>query len=226
ELECHEHVHSHPNVLPILDCIWRQDDMFIVLEYCPDGDLFNALMRQNDSVALTQWERERWVMTIFRDVLDSISWCHDNHIWHRDIKPENVLIAPDGRALLADFGLATPYAQTLDHNIGSAFYMAPELLAVPGQAFGKEVIDSAKVDVWALGVLLINMLYGRNPWASAHYTDTAFQIYLDRPEALREAFNLSEDGWFIIRRMLAIDPYERPTIKQVAAWIESIKYWT
>ncbi|KAI9598274.1 kinase-like domain-containing protein, partial [Syncephalis fuscata] len=226
ELQCHEFVHSHPNVLSLLDCIVHDEDMFFVLEYCPEGDLFNAIMTQNANGTLTQREREVWAMDIFRDIINSISWCHKNSVWHRDIKPENVLIASDGRALLADFGLATTYAQTYDHGVGSAIYMAPELLNTSGAWHGKTPIDSAKVDIWALGVLLINMLSGRNPWGSAHYADAAFQIYLNRPEALRETFNLSEDGWYIIKRMLAIDPYERPTIEQVSSWIDMVKSWT
>ncbi|KAI8053923.1 kinase-like domain-containing protein, partial [Syncephalis plumigaleata] len=215
EVECHQLVQNHSNVLPILDYIWRDDDMFIVLEYCPNGDLFNALIRLNSNPAVTQQERERLVVPILHDILHSIRWCHANNIWHRDIKPENVLLASDGRAFLADFGLATKERQTLDRNIGSAFYMAPELLAAPYQYLGSGYVDSEKVDIWALGVLLINMLCGRNPWEKAQYHDASFQLYLQDPEVLRNSFHFSDDGWYVIRRMLSVDPCERPTIEQV-----------
>ncbi|RKP09475.1 putative Ran1 protein, partial [Thamnocephalis sphaerospora] len=177
ELELHRRVHAHPNILPLLDCIVAEDAIYLVLEYCPAGDLFDAILEVHSNPALTQRQRERWAMRTFRELVHAIHWCHQQGVWHRDIKPENILLSADGHVQLTDFGLATESSSCDERGKGSLFYMAPELLASPAEPFGTGLVDSTRADVWSLGVLLLNMLGGRNPWPCAAYHDDAFQIY-------------------------------------------------
>src|SRR5579864_7096590 len=106
-----------------------------------------------------------------REIGDGLQHAHDAGIVHRDLKPTNVLIHADGRAMLADFGLARGAGQpthltTIGLAIGTPGYMAPE------QVMGHDV--DKRADIYAMGVLTFEMLTGRLPYIGANRMEVAY----------------------------------------------------
>ena len=103
--------------------------------------------------------KEEEALVIFRQLLEAFKELNKNNIMHRDLKPDNIFFS-DGKVKLGDFGfckmLEMNMAQTM---LGSPIYMAPEIL--------KEEIYTLKADIWSLGVVLFEMLFGYCPFESS-----------------------------------------------------------
>ena len=108
-------------------------------------------MRKNNTIA------ERKVKVIFRQILQGIQHCHESRICHRDIKLENILIDGEEQVRLIDFGFSSKCGERLRNFCGTPPYMAPEITA-------KLPYFGEPADMWALGILLYLMLYGKFPF--------------------------------------------------------------
>ena len=121
EIQLHYQACQHSNVVSMEQIIHTPDCTFVVLEYCPEGDLFSKITDDGHYVGNDQKAR-----TVFLQILDAVRHCHSNGIYHRDLKPENILVKDNGwNVKLADFGLATEDAISSDFGCGSTFYMSP-----------------------------------------------------------------------------------------------------
>lgn len=129
EIALHFHASHHPNVVSLTRILDSPDCTFVVLEYCPEGDLFSNITEHGRFIgddALAKYA--------FLQILDAVHHCHSLGIYHRDLKPENILVSDQGRTMkLADFGLATTDKITSDLGCGSTFYMSPGMLSPPCQ---------------------------------------------------------------------------------------------
>ena len=120
EIQLHHEASHHPNVVSLIQIMEAEDTTYVVLEYCPEGDLFSSITEK-----LFYMGNDELVRTAFLQILDAVQFCHSIGIYHRDLKPENVLCTDGGRTLkLADFGLATRDEYTSDYGCGSTFYMS------------------------------------------------------------------------------------------------------
>ena len=120
EIQLHHEAGHHPNVVSLIQILEAEDTTYVVLEYCPEGDLFASITEQ----PFYAGDDDR-VRKAFLQVLDAVQFCHSIGIYHRDLKPENVLVTDGGHTLkLADFGLATRDEYTSDYGCGSTFYMS------------------------------------------------------------------------------------------------------
>lgn len=121
EIQLHHEASHHPNVVSLVKIMDSEDCTFVVLEYCPEGDLFASITEGGFYIG-----NDHLVKQAFLQILDAVDFCHSIGIYHRDLKPENILVANGGRTLkLADFGLATKDQVTADFGCGSTFYMSP-----------------------------------------------------------------------------------------------------
>ncbi|KAK4695347.1 hypothetical protein P7C71_g2391, partial [Lecanoromycetidae sp. Uapishka_2] len=121
EIQLHHQASHHPNVVSLVQIMDSPDCTFVVLEFCPEGDLFSSITEKGHYLGNDFMARHA-----FLQILDAVDFCHSIGIYHRDLKPENVLVSDGGLTVkLADFGLATRDYLTDDFGCGSTFYMSP-----------------------------------------------------------------------------------------------------
>lgn len=121
ELRLHYLASAHPNVVCMHKIVDDPDCIYVVLEYCPEGDLFLNITERGQYVG-----KDELAKSVFLQILDAVEHCHNLGIYHRDLKPENILVSNRGDTVkLADFGLATSSDRSEDYGCGSTFYMSP-----------------------------------------------------------------------------------------------------
>lgn len=183
-------------VIQIYRTLKEGDLFFVILEYCPHGDLFSTLTETRIFLG-----NSRLIRSVFIQLIDIITALHRVGIYHRDLKPENILCRTPIDALLkkeagtirislADFGLATQNPRSLSFGCGSYFYMTPECLAGTYSTTVK-AYSSRAADIWALGIILVNLICGRSPWKAALMTDPSFKRFVKNPRWLRQMLPLS-----------------------------------
>lgn len=153
----------HPNVVALLGEAHSPKHINILMEFVGHRNLFH-LMRANEDGRLSKTTS----CHIFSQIVSAVAYCHGEGVAHRDLKPENIGISDDGvTAKLVDFGFADVADAPLRH-VGTMPFIAPEVLAQEQAAY-----DATAVDVWALGVILLEILCGVNTlprilgWAQA-----------------------------------------------------------
>lgn len=121
EIRLHWLASAHPNVVSMLKIIDDPDCTYVILEYCPEGDLFYNITECGQYVG-----KDALAKQVFLQILEAVEHCHSQGIYHRDLKPENILVSNQGETVkLADFGLATSSDRSEDYGCGSTFYMSP-----------------------------------------------------------------------------------------------------
>jgi len=128
---------NHPNVLKMFEFFETESHVHLVLEYLDGGELFDRIVTQG------RFE-EKDASQIISQILEGVSYVHQNGIAHRDLKPENLLCSSDGkRIVIADFGLAKIFGrgQLLRTHCGTLSYAAPEVIQGDG-------VYSESVDMW------------------------------------------------------------------------------
>ena len=121
EIQLHHEASHHPNVVSLVKIMDSHDCTFVVLEFCPEGDLFSSITESGHYLG-----NDFMAKRAFLQILDAVAFCHSIGIYHRDLKPENILVTDGGMAVkIADFGLATREHITSDFGCGSTFYMSP-----------------------------------------------------------------------------------------------------
>ncbi|OJD19443.1 RAN protein kinase [Emergomyces pasteurianus Ep9510] len=206
EIKLHHLASQHPNVVSLVRIMDSLDCTFVVIEFCPEGDLFSNITERGQFVG-----NDFLAKHAFLQILDAVQFCHSIGIYHRDLKPENILVADHGMTVkLADFGLATTDFYTSDFGCGSTFYMSPECQQSTPRPYA-----SAPNDVWSLGVILVNLCCGRNPWKRASSEDSTFRAYLKDPQFLRTILPLSVELNSILRRIFECDPQKRISISEL-----------
>ena len=154
---------DHPNIAHLLDGGSTEDGLpYFVMEYIEGEPLYAYC----DERRLTTHERLR----LFLSVCDAIRYAHSKQVVHRDIKPSNILVTPEGTPKLLDFGIAklldpTQAAETIDMTLTAMRLMTPEY-ASPEQVKGEPVTPAS--DIYALGVLLYELLSGHRPYQLKH----------------------------------------------------------
>ncbi|KAI8144717.1 kinase-like domain-containing protein [Fennellomyces sp. T-0311] len=211
---------SHPNIIRLERTVEQKQFVHVVLEHSPEGDLFTAITERN-----SYYGHHDLIRRVSLQLIDALRYCHDRNVFHRDLKPENILVFDHGRTVkLADFGLATSDKIAKDYGCGSTFYFSPEcqgddLANRTGYATGPN-------DVWALGVVLINLATGRNPWRQACLNDETFRAYLADRNYLLKILPISQELNLILKRIFCIDPKRRIGLDELEASIRRCKFFT
>lgn len=208
ELRLHYLASAHPNVVSMHKIVDDPDCIYVVLEYCPEGDLFLNITERGQYVGKDELAKE-----VFLQILDAVEHCHTLGVFHRDLKPENVLVSNQGRTVkLADFGLATSSSRSEDYGCGSTFYMSPECLDPSSR---RPFYYCAPNDVWSLGVILVNLTCGRNPWKQASFEDSTYRAFTRSQDFLKTILPLSDELNDILGRIFTRNPDERITLPEL-----------
>ncbi|GAB5590829.1 cAMP-dependent protein kinase catalytic subunit [Umbelopsis nana] len=213
---------SHPNIISLHRSIEDSSHIYIIMELCDQGDLFDYVVRDSEINAVRD---AKFVRKAFSEILDAVQYLHDNQVYHRDIKLENILLkltnedSPEEELVtkVADFGLATRDRLSMEFGCGSTTYLAPEHFLGDDQTDEEleQPYDSAASDVWSLGVMFLALVFGRNPWQEASSYDNVFAEYMRNPAVLKELFPMSEECFQFAKTALAIDPKRRPNIAEL-----------
>ncbi|CAN5599947.1 Stk1 family PASTA domain-containing Ser/Thr kinase [soil metagenome] len=187
---------QHPNVVSIFDRGAFRDTYFIAMEFV-DGPQLKQIVKggmgSEDAIDYT------------RQILNAARFAHRKGIIHRDLKPQNVLIDEDGRARVADFGIARAGASDITGTgsvMGTAQYLSPE------QAQGKETTERS--DIYSIGVILYEALTGRVPFEGDSAVAVALKQVSEqprRPSAVNPNVPPALDA--VVMRALAKDPDAR-----------------
>ncbi|KAA8916081.1 hypothetical protein TRICI_001732 [Trichomonascus ciferrii] len=216
EVVSHEVLGDHKNIAQLVDHFEGQDKYYLVMEYCGGGDLYEAI--RGGRSPLQQGNIKKFM----NQLIDALIYSHEKGVYHRDIKPENILIGNDGSVKLADWGLSTFNQISSEFGVGSERYMAPELF----DEDNVEEYDAEKADIWSVGICLLNILFGRNPFTTASQNDKLFLDFASNREALFDIFpTLSFDTFSVLRHCLTIDPDNR-SLQKMKNELNKVEFWT
>lgn len=199
ELILHSRLGLHANIVNLLHHFETDAHVYLVLEFCSQGDLYEAIRNGRGPL---QTEHVRQFML---ELVDAVAFIHSQGIYHRDIKPENIFLTHDGNMKLGDFGLATTDKWSYEVTVGSDRYMAPEQFDSAGAGY-----SPAEADIWAIGICLLNILFSRNPFTTPTEADPLFLDFSRDRQSLFDVFPaMSQDTYEVIVQCMNLDPKKR-----------------
>ncbi|XP_062865184.1 maternal embryonic leucine zipper kinase-like [Trichomycterus rosablanca] len=193
---------NHQHVCRLYQVMETADQIYLVLEFCPGGDLFDHI---DNNDRLSEEETRR----IFRQIVSALAYVHSQGYAHRDLKPENMMLDEKNNIKLIDFGLcAKPeggLGTALIEGCGTPPYLAPEIIDA-------QPYLGAEADVWSLGVVLYDMLCGYLPFDGDNFVELHEQItkgHFDTPDWL------SPGSVLLIKEMLQVVPERRIKVEHL-----------
>ena len=193
---------KHPFIVSLKFAFQTQFKFYLGLEYAAGGELLQYLAQMN----VVPIDDTRLYLA---EITLALEHLHKNNIIYRDLKPENVLLDKTGHVKLTDFGLSKRMSAPEDTTTtmcGTAEYMAPEILRHEEYGF--------KVDWWALGIMLYDMIFGGTPFYDENQDEMFKKILSEEPEFERYGPKTATD---LIRELLQKDPNDRPDVDQIKA---------
>lgn len=198
----------HPNIVECYDVIQSTAELFIIMEFCSSGDLRSILKKPI---------KEKFAQFYFCQLANGLKYLDKHKIMHRDIKPKNILLTSGRKFLkIADFGFAKNFSSCDLHQTicGSPLYMAPELF--------NETNYNNQSDLWSIGMILYEMLYGINPYEdSTNINELQIMINtkaIDIPPKNTLNVTVSDDCITLIKKLLEKDVGKR------LKWSEFFEY--
>ena len=194
---------EHPYILKYEGSCEEEGHLLIATEYCKNGDLEKMLEQRTEPLSY------REVMSCFVEICSAIEYLHSGNILHRDLKAANIFLTADGHVKIGDFGIAKLLSTHGNHHaetmVGTPFYFSPELCEA-------KPYDS-KSDIWALGVLLYQLISLRRPFEATNIMALVNAIMNDVPKALPRG--TPHELSALVRELLSKDPRTRPDITQL-----------
>ncbi|CAK7222378.1 mitogen-activated protein kinase kinase kinase [Sporothrix bragantina] len=208
EIETMQHL-DHVNIVQYLGCERKETSISIFLEYISGGSIGSCLRRHGKF-------EEPVVASLTRQTLSGLAYLHREGILHRDLKADNILLDVDGTAKISDFGISKKtdniYGNDRTNSMqGSVFWMAPEVIRPQDEGY------SAKVDIWSLGCVVLEMFAGRRPWSQEETVGAIYKIAQGEtppiPQDVRET--ISPYAFAFMLDCFTVNPMERPTASRL-----------
>ena len=214
---------DHPSICTIHGVDYLGEEPFLVMEHVK-GIPLSKVIRGRRSISITT------ALDFARQIVSAVSHAHDRGVIHGDLKSSNIMIGPDGHVTILDFGLARRTSRagraetaardlaTTRHSSSSAEgtvpYMAPEIIR--GQA------SSVQSDIWALGVLLFEMIAGRRPFGGHTHYEVAANILAGHRTRMESLVHGPIRG--VVDRCLALEPAARyRSARELAAALRPLR---
>ncbi len=205
EIDTMQHL-DHPNIVQYLGCERKEFSISIFLEYIPGGSVGSCIRKHGKF-------EESVVSSLTRQTLLGLSYLHREGILHRDLKADNILLDLDGTCKISDFGISKKtdniYGNDVTNSMqGSVFWMAPEVVRSQGQGY------SAKVDIWSLGCVVLEMFDGKRPWSKEEAIGAIYKLgSLNQAPPIPDEVskNIGVEGYCFMLDCFQIDPLDRPT---------------
>ena len=195
-------IHSkldHENIIHLYNVYEDEENIKIIMEYAQKGNLFDVIQKEKKGIS------EEKAYKYFIQIVNAVYYLHQHNIIHRDIKPENILISEDDTIKLCDFGWAKEL--TLENRktfCGTAGYMAPEIVTSENYGFG--------VDIWSLGNLLYEMIFGHSPFEGNNMNSIMINI---KTKDLTYDKPISKECKNLIEKMLESNQQKRFKITDI-----------
>ena len=198
---------QHPYIIKLYDIFENLDYIYIIMEYCPGGDLFSFIKKRNYML------KEEKVVVIMYKLCKAVYYVHSYGIAHRDIKPENVLLtaeSEDADIRLVDFGLSKIVGpnQKCTEPYGTLTYCAPEII------LDKPYLKT--VDSWSLGVMAYLMLSGSLPFVGKDEHEIAKNVIYSKVDFEKKPIwkQISKEAKDFISKLLEKDLKKRIEMKE------------
>ena len=192
---------NHINILKYYDTIDLTDCLYIIMEYC-EGDLSEILIKKPIKYDIVKY--------YFKQIISALKFLNENKIIHRDIKPKNILFTEDKKILkLSDFGFAKQINGLKKSNTmcGSPLYMAPEIFAKNGY--------TESVDMWSLGLILFEMIYGYHPLDKYKDIETISESIINTDIHIQTTDKITDDCIDLLKKLLNKNPIDRINMKDM-----------
>ncbi|KAL3818045.1 hypothetical protein ACJIZ3_003950 [Penstemon smallii] len=192
----------HPNIVQYYGSETIDDKVYIYLEYVSGGSIYKNLQEYGQL-------GEAAIRSYTQQILSGLAYLHAKNTLHRDIKGANILVDPNGRIKLADFGMAkhiTGPSCPLSMK-GSPYWMAPEVIKTSSGY-------NLAVDIWSLGCTVLEMATTKPPWSQYEGVAAMFKIGYSK-ELPEIPDHLSDEGKDFVMQCLQRNPSKRPTASQL-----------
>lgn len=181
-----------------------KDYIWVVMELMSGGCLTDIV--QEPAIKLS----ENVISQVMKQTLEGLAYIHSRHVIHRDIKSDNVLIGAEGEIKIADFGYAAQLIKSgrvRQTVCGTPYWMAPEL--IKGQDYDQ------KVDIWSLGVMMIECAEGDPPYFEDDPIRALFRITTEGIPPLKEPGKWSSNFKDFLAKTVIQDPKQRPSAQDL-----------
>ncbi|KAJ3314405.1 Protein kinase [Boothiomyces sp. JEL0838] len=195
---------KHPNIINYLDSFFLNGDLWIVLDFMEGGAL-NIIIEKN---ALT----EAQIATICRETCKGLNFLHERNIIHRDIKSDNILLDARGNVKITDFGYCAKLTDERSKRatmVGTPYWMAPEVVKTKGRGYGN------KIDIWSLGIMIVEMIDGEPPYMDEDALKAIYLIATNGKPTLKNAKSISKNLMYLLDRCLEVEVAKRASAAEI-----------
>ena len=183
----------HPNIVNYLDSYLMGPQLWLIIEYMEGGALTELLEYRGHL-------DEPDIATISNEIVKGLHHLHSRSIIHRDIKSDNILLGAGGQVKISDFGFCTELSADRKKRatmVGTPYWMAPEII--------KQKRYDASVDVWSLGIMMIEMIEGEPPYLSEEPLKALYLIATNGSPSLRHPERISTSLTNFVHSCLKVD---------------------
>ncbi|KFV00314.1 Serine/threonine-protein kinase Nek3, partial [Tauraco erythrolophus] len=195
----------HPNIVAYKESFEADGHLYIVMEYCDDGDLMQKIKHQRGKLF-----PEDTILHWFVQMCLGVKHIHDKRVLHRDIKSKNVFLTQNGKVKLGDFGSARLLAHPVSYActyVGTPYYVPPEIW--------ESMPYNNKSDIWSLGCILYELCTLRHPFQASSWKHLILKIckgsYIPLPS------HYSYELHYLIKQMFKRNPKNRPSASTILA---------
>ncbi|KAJ9478244.1 Serine/threonine-protein kinase BCK1/SLK1/SSP31 [Pseudozyma hubeiensis] len=206
---------DHPHIVSYLGFEETTQFLSIFLEYVPGGSVGSCLRKHGKF-------EEPTIKSFLHQILEGLAYLHSQGILHRDLKADNILVDFEGICKISDFGTVRRsddiYGNVENMSLqGSIFWMAPEVVSLSKKGY------SAKIDIWSLGCVVLEMFAGRRPWSDDEAVQAMFKIGAERKAPPIPAdVKLSKQAAHFLKNCFEVDPAKRPTAQRLLDHVFSV----